>query len=371
MFDATSWDPFCPTCERAAPGAGAGSACARDGRLLVHRPDLDPRDPDLGRLVAGKYAVVGVLGRGGSGDVYAAVQLPLGRLVALKRVRPALRQESATRARFLREARLLSRLAGRGVAMLLDFGADADGSLYMALERAQGRTLEAVVRDEGPLAPDRVARLLVDVLGALAEAHRAGIVHRDLKPANLMLGRDALGQETVKLLDFGVACGPASEAGDAAGHAAASAPDGLMVGTPSYMAPEQVRGEAPDGRADLYALGCLACFLLTGRPPFDAADPLDLLVKQVEARPPSFDPALGIPAPLQAVVRRAMAKDPADRFADAVAMAAALGATRAPRSPDLSARRRAARAWRGGFRGGRAPGTAPAARRPRRGGGAP
>jgi serine/threonine-protein kinase len=320
MNDPAPWDLMCPECRRRAPGARVGTRCPRDGRVLVERADLLGEagdDPALGRLVGGRYAVVGLLGRGGFGDVYTAVQEPIGRLVALKLMRPCHASDPTLRERFAREARLLARLTSRSAVTLLDFGADADGTPFMVLERVVGPTLEQAVRAEGPLAPARVASLLREVLHALAEAHALGIVHRDLKPANVMLTRDALGHETVKLLDFGVARSLA------AGEAGA---EGAVVGTPSYMAPEQIRGEPVDGRADLYALGCLACTLLTGQPPFVAASPMELLLRQLEADPPTFDAGLGIPLGLQAVVRRAMAKRPEERYPDATAMAAALAA---------------------------------------------
>ncbi len=276
-------------------------------------------DPLVGRKIAGKYHIVGILGRGGFGAVYRAVQEPIGRPVALKVMLPQQDAQAGLRSRFFREARIVAGLTDPATVTLYDYGEEPDGRLYMAFELIEGVTLKQVLVG-GPLEPRRVLRLLLQALGALAEAHRSGCVHRDIKPANLMLTRSVHRDEALKVLDFGIAKMPAQSAEEPT----LETREGVILGTPKYMSPEQARGIEVDHRTDLYALGCVAWAALTGRAPFEGTSAMDVLMAQVSAPLPVVDPALGVPPAFEAIVRRALAKAPDDRWPTAEAMARAL-----------------------------------------------
>jgi serine/threonine-protein kinase len=322
-------DPWvCRTCGEVAPrGLAPGEKCPRDATVFVRQADLasQPDDPVLGQVVGGKFAIVGLIGVGGFGAVYRAIQTPVGRVVAVKVIRP---QPDATshdqlRARFFREARVVARLSDPATVTLYDYGEEADGRLYMVFEYIDGVPLSYQLKG-GPLAPERVAPLLFQMLGALAEAHRLGCVHRDLKPGNVMLARSGFGEDVVKVLDFGIAKVTAASDTDHSLVSSLETREGVVIGTPKYMAPEQARGLEVDARADIYALGCLAYAMLTGKPPFDFSSAVDVLMAQVAQAPPPFPASLGVPERLASVVFRALAKDPADRFQSAEEMARAL-----------------------------------------------
>jgi serine/threonine-protein kinase len=271
----------------------------------------------FGPALAERFRPLAVLGGGAASVVYDAVRRSDGLPVALKVLDPTPALAEVTRLRFRREGRVVRRLGHPSIVRLYECGETPDGVAWLAFERLYGRTLADVLLD-GPMAPARVVALLVPVLGALDEAHRLGIVHRDIKPANLMLVRDDDG-ERLKVLDFGVAREPDPDP-DMTGH-------GGLVGTPKYMAPEQVRGDAVDGRADVYAVGLVAYALLAGHPAFDSPSVFEDLEAQVRRRPPPLSPSLDVPLALQRVVARALEKHPARRFPTAAAMAAALAAS--------------------------------------------
>ncbi len=274
----------------------------------------------FGPALAERFRLVAVLGGGAASVVYDAVRRADGLPVALKVLDSAPGVAEVARVRFRREGRVVSRLTHPAIVRLYEAGETPDGVAWMAFERLYGRTLADVLLD-GPMPPARVVSLLVPVLGALDEAHAAGIVHRDVKPANLMLVCDDDG-ERLKLLDFGVAREPDPDP-DTTGL-------GALVGTPKYMAPEQVRGEPVDGRADVYSLGLVAYALLAGHAAFDSPSVFDALDAQVHQRPPPLARSLDVPVPLQAAVARALEKHPERRFATAAAMAAALEAALVP-----------------------------------------
>ncbi len=313
----------CRRCRQGWSGAAVGDPCpAGDGGLLVAAgvDAAHPEDPILGRLVAGRYGVVDVVGAGGMGAVYLAIQEPVRRYVALKCMLPALAADPETRARFYREARVVASLRDASVVTLLDFGEDADGSLFSAFEFLDGRELTEVLNREGPLDPARVVRLGLQMLGGLACAHAHGIVHRDLKPSNVIVSTDALGEERARMLDFGIARPVSDSGGDPLTRV------GVVLGTPAYMSPEQAKNQPVDERSDLYSLGVVLFQMLTGRVPFEDPSPLELLRMHVE------DPAppVGTGEPVDAVVDRALAKDPAARFQSAAEMASALRRTPQP-----------------------------------------
>ncbi len=287
----------------------------------------------------GRYRILRVLGRGSMGRVYLAHDPNTDRRVALKVVleageRPEEAIEEARR-RFLVEARAAGRLADPGVVPVYDADVDpASGAAYLAMEWVDGPSLAAVLRERGVLPWREAAGIAAAAARALAHAHERGIVHRDVKPANVLI--DAAGR--VRVTDFGIA-----KIGDET-HTLS----GAVVGTPNYISPEQLRGEPIDGRADLFALGALLYRMVTGEAPFHADDVASTTfrVAHVEPRPPS---ALcgDLPASLEEVILRALAKRPEDRFADGIEMAAALEAVAAGGSDAVSAGAGGAAAPRG------------------------
>ena len=274
------------------------------------------------------FDVLGRLGSGGMGVVYRARDRVLGRDVALKLVRPEHASDSAARQRFLREARAAAVLTHPGIAAVYEAGEAAPdepgGSppLYIAEELVEGETLAERLR-RGPLEIEDVVRLGAQMADALGEAHARGLVHRDVKPSNLMVTPDG----RLKVLDFGLArrhVGPGEPAASDAETWSRTAP-GVIVGTPAYMAPEQITGEAVDARADVYSAGCVLYELLAGRPPFTGASTAEVLRRSLTEVPrPIEELRDDVPAPLAGVVARALARDPDERPADGRALAAAL-----------------------------------------------
>jgi serine/threonine protein kinase len=259
------------------------------------------------------------------GRVYCAEQVALGRTVAVKVVHPGLADEELTAARFLNEARAASRLSHPHSVAIFDFGRTDDGRPYIVMEYLRGRDLARVAADEGPLSFGRVADVLRQTLAALEEAHALGIVHRDLKPDNIVLEPLRSGLDFVKVVDFGLAKMLQGDPG--AQHAGALTRPGLVCGTPEYMSPEQSRGDALDGRSDLYSVGAVLFELLTGRVPFvadTATKTLLMHLTEVPLDPRDAAPERGIPAPFAEVTLRALAKSVDDRFQDARQFADAL-----------------------------------------------
>ena len=274
--------------------------------------ELSPFRDLVGQTLGGRYRVVAPLGRGGAGQVFTAVQEPLGREVALKVLRTDLDDvaRSEFEARFLREAALLSRLRHPHLVAVFDYGAEADLH-YVIMEKLAGRTLRQAMRAEGPLPTALCVRLGAQLARGLRHAHQAGLVHRDVKPNNVILEPDDDGVEHAKLIDFGLV----KETG--AGEESSITRVGAYLGTPAYMSPEQARGATHiDGKSDVYALGVLLYQALTGRLPFDAETALGLAVMHsTEPYPPMAvrAPDVPVPAEVEAVVRACLEKDPASR----------------------------------------------------------
>ncbi|HEX3274405.1 MAG TPA: SUMF1/EgtB/PvdO family nonheme iron enzyme [Gemmatimonadales bacterium] len=289
-----------------------------------------PTTPELlDRLqgaLADRYRFDRELGRGGMATVFLARDLKHDRPVALKVLHPEL-SAVLGHDRFLREVRISAHLQHPHILTLIDSGevpgaAGAPDLLWYVMPYVDGESLRDRLAREGALGSAAAAGILADVLEALAEAHRQGIVHRDIKPDNIMLaGRHAL------VVDFGVARAAAGAGGTAAGATMTAA--GLAIGTPAYMAPEQALGqEGVDGRADLYAAGVVGYEMLTGAPPFTGTTPQAVVAAQISRSPASLDAVRPpVPAGLAEVVMRALAKDPADRWASAEAMLEALEGT--------------------------------------------
>jgi serine/threonine-protein kinase len=260
--------------------------------------------------VDSRYRLLSRIGAGGMAEVWSAEDAVLGRTVALKLLHRRFAEDPAFVERFRREASSAAGLQHPNVVSVFDRGA-WDGTYYIAMEHLEGRSLKELVREEGPLPPARAVGIVVQVLRAARFAHRRGIVHRDLKPHNVILDEEG----RAKVTDFGIARAGVSDATET----------GLILGTPQYLSPEQAKGEPVSARSDLYSVGILLYELLTGRVPFDGDSPVSIALKQV-AEPPvppsRLNPA--VPPALDAVVLRALEKDPAARFPDADAFIAAL-----------------------------------------------
>jgi serine/threonine protein kinase len=265
-----------------------------------------------GAVVEGRYRVEELIGRGGCGAVFRATQLNLGRAVALKTLISTGTPESLER--FQREAELVQRLDHPNVVRLLDFGRTEGASPFLVFELLKGQTLAEALRREGPMPPDRVARIASQILKALMEAHGLGIVHRDLKPANVFLCHYQGAADFVKVLDFGVSKGLDSRALTQAG---------AMVGTPAYMAPEQVMGQPATPQSDLYALGLLMSEALSGRPVHRDKGAVEIAHEQVSEAPVPHEP-MALHSPLGPMILRATQKDPGRRHASAAEMLAEL-----------------------------------------------
>jgi len=253
--------------------------------------------------------------------VWEAADEILGRPVAVKILLPRLAADASFRERFRREAIAAARLAHPNVVATFDTGVD-DGVAFIVLELVHGQTLHEVITTTGPMAPARAAHVAVEVAAALDYAHRHGVVHRDVKPGNILLADD----DQVKVADFGIAkaaIGPGSDSRPFAGMDLTQS--GAILGTAKYLSPEQVNGDPIDGRADIYALGVVLYEMLCGRPPYVGETDVAVALQHVQSTPLSpRQVRSGIPRPLEAVVLRAMARRPTDRYATAGDMQSAL-----------------------------------------------
>ncbi len=314
----------CPKCGRAYPGEKEGALCPTDEWGLL-TPELarSTTDPLMGRpLGGGRFIIVGRVGRGGFGAVYRAIQTAIGREVALKVIRPPEEDIADVEARFVQEAKSIGALEHAATVTLHDYGVEKDGLLYMALELVRGDTLQRVLRHGGALEEARAVAIARQVLESLAEAHAGGLVHRDIKPANVMLVRDHLGRERVKVLDFGIA---KVLRGESDQLDAIETAGNHVIGSPRYMAPEQIRKKWTLGPfTDVYAVGLVLYEMLKGKPPFTEGSGFELMQAQVKRSVPPLPESLGLSVEVEQVVMRALRKQPAERFADAREMLAAL-----------------------------------------------
>jgi hypothetical protein len=277
---------------------------------------------DVRGTTLGQYRITGMLGQGGMGAVYSAEHTLLGRAAAVKVLQPELSQDREIVTRFFNEARAAAAIRHPSIVEIYDFGWHTDGSAYLVMEHLQGESLAARL-ERGRIEVTRVMVIVRQIAGALAAAHRRGIVHRDLKPDNLFVVPDpeVAGGERIKLLDFGIA----KLVADNDQHHRTR--PGTVLGTPTYMAPEQCRGAAIDHRADLYSLGCILFELCAGRPPFVEAGVAELLRAQVYATPPTLSSLVAeIPLALEALVQRLLVKDVQQRVQSAEAVVEAMDA---------------------------------------------
>ena len=291
-------------------------------------------------LDLGSYRLVAPIGHGGMGEVWKANHRMLARTAAIKLIKTGGDGSSAREAdlsvrRFQREANVIANLQSPNTVYLYDFGVSVDGRFYYVMELLDGISLQALVSNFGPQPAARVIPILIQMCRSLEEAHDRGLVHRDLKPSNVMICKVALEYDFVKVLDFGLAkLADSSEVSQLT-------MEGTATGTPGYIAPEVAIGERNvDGRADIYALGCVAYFLLTGALVFEDPNPMSMALKHVQARPvpPSERTELPIPAALEELVLTCLAKSPDDRPATAASLAGQLAAldVSAWRGPDAT-----------------------------------
>jgi hypothetical protein len=265
----------------------------------VPSADLQPGDVFAG------HRIESVAGHGGMGVVYRAVQLDLDRPVALKLIAGAMAEDDGFRDRFIRESRIAASIDHPNVIPVFYAGASDDDRLYIAMRYVPGDDLRTLVRREGPLGAQRAAHLIAQLASALDAAHVKGMVHRDVKPANVLIGA----RDHAYLTDFGLARSVQSMSGSGATRA------GGWVGTLGYVAPEQIRGEPVDARTDVYALGCVLYYALTGATPYQRdSDEATLWAHLHDPPPPITDRMPGVPEAFEDVMRRALAKDPADRY---------------------------------------------------------
>ena len=292
---------FCGSCGRAMAPTATGSRTA----ISEPGPSL------IGREIAGRYRMVAKLGEGGMGAVYRAEQMSLRRAVAIKLLRPELSADPSLVRRFNIEAELAAKLSHPNTVNIYDFGQDVDGTLFIAMEYVEGKSLRHVVQ-AGAMPLSRLLPIAAQIASSLTHAHMHGIVHRDLKPDNIMLTERGREHDIARVLDFGIA----KLRDDTRQTQQAMTQAGDLIGTPQYMAPEQIRGDAVDGRTDVYALGAMLYELSTGRLPFEGATVMAILSKHLTEVPmvPSVRrPDLGLPPELDALVMSALAKSPADR----------------------------------------------------------
>jgi serine/threonine-protein kinase len=285
-----------------------------------HRIEQYRRQASAARKL-GQYQLQRRLGKGGMGEVYLAEHVLLRRPCAVKLIRPDQAGDAEMLARFEREVQLTAALTHPNTIQVFDYGHAEDGTFYYAMEYLPGPNLEELVRRHGPLPAARAIHLLRQICGALSEAHGVGLIHRDIKPGNVIVCPRGGMADVAKLLDFGLVRQVGTDSA-----AAGNSRHGTIAGTPEYMSPEQATGRDDlDARCDIYGLGGLAYFLLTGRPPFAGLNLAETLAAHRHTAPaPLGTHVTDVPADLEAIVLRCLAKDPASRFSDARSLEAAL-----------------------------------------------
>ncbi len=281
------------------------------GTYETPRPGpLRGADPLIGFVVAGRYRILERIGHGGMGVVYKVEHVDIGKLLAMKVLSGDLSRQPAIIRRFKREALLASKLASPNTVQVFDYGT-TQGLTWLVMKLVDGVDLSRLLRKVGPLSFGRIERIVSDVCRSLTEAHAQGIVHRDIKPGNIMLTGMGTRYEAATVLDFGLAkLRSAHELNDISAK-------GSVMGTPGYMAPEQVRSRAVDSRTDVYGVGAVVYRLLTGRPPFvgpSSPEICALQLRQLPVPPHLRAPDRDIPVAVSAVVMRALSIDPDDRF---------------------------------------------------------
>ncbi len=300
----------CPVCGKEYPDNV--KFCPVDGSTLRAK---SPTADLVGQVIADRYHIIKKLGEGGMGAVYLGEHVKMGRKSAIKVMNPGMAADPDAISRFNREASNASRISHPNVCQIYDFGETTDGVIYLAMEFIEGAALTDLIEKEGALPPARAGRILKQAADALASAHDLGIVHRDLKPDNIMIVQGRDGSDVVKVVDFGIA---KAVAGDEAGQKVTKT--GLVVGTPEYMSPEQLSGDKLDGRSDIYSLALVFYRMLTGVLPFQADSAQETMIKRLTDEPMRLAearPDIVFPPELQAVLDKALARLPSERYANA------------------------------------------------------
>ncbi len=302
----------CPSCHVAVEGGPP--FCPSCGAPLPREPGPDPL---LGRVFQDKYKIIKLLGEGGMGAVYVGEQ-SLGqhtRKVAIKTLHAHLSRDEKVRDRFQREVGTLATLEHPNTVQVFDFGTSPDGVLYIVMEFVQGRSIADHLEKEGAMSAARVEKILAQICGSLAEAHGKGIIHRDLKPDNIILTERAGQKDFVKVLDFGIA----KRSGEADRNEKQLTQQGMVLGTPPYMSPEQFTGQPLDARSDIYSLAVMAYEMLTATLPFDAKTAWEWATLHMTAAPKAIEATpngAALPESMRNAVMRALAKDKEQRFAN-------------------------------------------------------
>ena len=295
-------------------------------------------DPFIGReILNGQFRILQKIGTGGMGAVYKALQPAMNRMVGVKILHPKLTNRKDLVARFRREARAMSHLTHPNTVKVFLYGELDDGSLYIIMEFLDGKNMNQTVRAEGPMPMERGLPILIQVCGALEEAHRAGIIHRDLKPENIFLCQQGGMRDYAKVLDFGLA--KVTEREMRPGSIILTQ-EGMVFGTPEFMSPEQAQGKTLTPASDIYSLATILYEALTGKLPFDCKSAMDFLSHHVSHKPIPLSqrvPGRTFPPLLDQIIARALAKKPDERFHSAADFAAAMqavlgGATELPQT---------------------------------------
>src|SRR6267378_1452441 len=272
-------------------------------------------DPFIGReILNGEFRILEKIGTGGMGSVYRANQTAMNRLVAVKILHPKLANRRDLVSRFRREAKAMSHLTHPNTVKVFLYGELDDGSLYIVMEHLEGKNLNQTVRAEGPMAYERALPILIQVCGALEEAHRTGIVHRDLKPENIFLCNQGGLRDFPKVLDFGLA--KVTEREMRPGSIILTQ-EGMVFGTPEFMSPEQAQGKPLTASSDIYSLAVILYEVLTAKLPFEARTAMEYIQQHVTAPPMPLEqrvPGRRFPPLLWTVLERAMRKRPEERF---------------------------------------------------------
>ncbi|MGH7295217.1 MAG: protein kinase domain-containing protein [Polyangiaceae bacterium] len=271
-------------------------------------------DPLIGRVINDRFKINALIARGGMGKVYRAEQAPLGRICAIKVLNPnyAGEHDPEFHKRFFLEASIASKLTHPNTVTIFDYGRTEDDIYYMAMEYLEGHTLHRAIREAGHFPEERAAHVARQNCRALREAHSLGVIHRDLKPANIFLVEHGDETDFVKVLDFGLV---KNVSGDGKGEDLTQT--GLFMGSPKYMAPEQIRGDKVDARTDIYALGIIMYEMITGKVPFDRPNSVNILMAHVnEDAPPLkvMNPNVNVSPSFEDSIARCIAKDPDQRF---------------------------------------------------------
>ena len=299
---------YCPKCFNTFEEGE--TTCPDDGATLIGSDESDL----IGKVLDGRYRILGLVGKGGMGVVYHAEQEIIGRNVALKVLRRDIVRDPSQVKRFLTEAKAIASLTSPNTVTLYDFGISSDGLdglLYYTMELLEGRSLGQIIEQDGPLPYPRAVNLILQACNSLAEAHDSGILHRDIKPENIFISRGRDGEDLVRVLDFGIA----KLMGDQSMGTLTQT--GMICGTPAYLSPEQALGNPAGEFSDLYSLAITLYEALAGTPPFVADTTMKLLLKHLNDEPPALmetNPDITVPGTLDGFLRKALAKKPENRY---------------------------------------------------------